>query len=718
MNLLQSALELAAEGFHIFPLLADSKKPAILSFPQEACRDPEQIKKWWEQNPERNIGISTTQFGSSGALLGVDIDVKGYKQGLLTYNQLQDQGFNFPETYLQTTPTGGWHLIYTCEKPMRQGTDVFGPGIDVRSKGGYLVGAGSIIGRKGYLRRFKPLVPAPLWMLEKCGAPNMKEMDLVAPHTLDPDSAIQRAIHYLQIDAPVSIQGHGGDAKAYLVAAQVKDYGVEPRKCFELMEKHWNERCHPRWIGPDLWEKVQHAYRYGNYPIGYAAPEMSLSPIEEKSQHPIDLLNQEYAFVTAGGGSHILWQTHDVKGQDRLEHLTIPAFHQKLATKTIVLGDGGARSLSHLWMKSPRRREYDGICFMPGLDAPKQFYNLWRGFAVEPHAGNQEAQEAVQMFLDHALQNVCQNSLADYHYLIGYFAHLVQKPYEKPLVALVFCGARGVGKNALVNRIGHLLGSHYLVSSNRRYLFSNFNGFLENLLLFTLDEAFWSGDKAAEGVLKDLITGNTHLIERKGQEPYSVTNCTRICVISNESWAIPAGADERRFAVYDVGDGRKQDRAYFQAMREGMERGGYSTLLRYLLDYDLSTFDLNAAPTTRGLFEQKLASQGTFYEFWFESLTEGWLSGSDFGQEWQEEVAKDRFRQAYCRYRRERNITGWVEADRVLTNMLRKCLPNLGHGQKRESGERYRTYKLGSLPDARQQFNDFIKFTISWDDPS
>src|SRR5690606_13114237 len=146
-------------------------------------------------------------------------------------------------------------------------------------------------------------------------------------------------------------------------------------------------------------------------------------------------------------------------------------------------------------------------------------------------------------------------------------------------------GGKGTGKNALVDRVGYLLGNHYLLTSNRRYLVGNFNGHLEHCLLFALDEAFWSGDKQAEGQLKDLITGSHHVIEHKGKEPYSVENCTRIVIIGNEEWLVPSSHDERRFAVFHVGDGRKQDRAFFQAMREGMERGGYRLLLRYLLDY-------------------------------------------------------------------------------------------------------------------------------------
>jgi hypothetical protein len=39
---------------------------------------------------------------------------------------------------------------------------------------------------------------------------------------------------------------------------------------------------------------------------------------------------------------------------------------------------------------------------------------------------------------------------------------------------------------------------------------------LEYTLILNAEEAFWTGRKSAEGVLKDLITGDTMPIERKG----------------------------------------------------------------------------------------------------------------------------------------------------------------------------------------------------------
>jgi hypothetical protein len=61
-----------------------------------------------------------------------------------------------------------------------------------------------------------------------------------------------------------------------------------------------------------------------------------------------------------------------------------------------------------------------------------------------------------------------------------------------------------------------------------RYITGRFNSHLADCLLLHADEAFWAGDHAAEGKLKDLVTGHDHFIEYKGKEPVRVQNFVRL----------------------------------------------------------------------------------------------------------------------------------------------------------------------------------------------
>ena len=679
MTRCDQTLALAREGFHVFPIAAGKKAPPLIAdFPNQATTDDEQIREWWLRWPDANIGISTTRYGDDGALLVVDVDNKGDKHGDHELLRLELEGRGLPDTYCVSTPTGGRHLYYRVSAPVRQGADVLARGLDVRSRGGYVVAAGSVVEAGAYTTEASSdgaLVLAPQWLLDACGrAPDRPAAAVPAADGVDAGRAAARVKEFLST-APLALEGDHGDETTFKLICRVKDLGVDADTAEELLSEHWNPRCAPPWSDEDLHTKVGNAYKYGVAPVGVAAPEVEFAaPLEAPSVpetngtlHPFAKLNKEFAFVTAGGGHHILWETTDANGRYKLEHLAAGSFLAKFAPNEMTIGKQ-TRSIADWWLKDKTRRTYDGLVFLPEQPAPARFYNLWRGFAYTP--APRAEHPALDAFLDHAKTNLCGGDEALYRWLLGYCAHLIQRPWEKPLVALVFRGAKGTGKNAFIERVGALLGGHFLLTSNRRYLLGNFNGHLENCLLFALDEAFWSGDKQAEGALKDLITGREHVIEHKGKEPYAVANKTRVVIIGNEDWLVPASHDERRFAVFTVGDGRKQDRAFFQDMRVGMEVDGYPHLLRYLLDYDLSGIDLNAAPATHGLSEQKHHTLDPFHQWWFDCLEEGALIGSE-SSAWPHEHNCERFRAAFRRYVKERNIRSRVPEDRAIGRLLK-----------------------------------------------
>ena len=119
-----------------------------------------------------------------------------------------------------------------------------------------------------------------------------------------------------------------------------------------------------------------------------------------------------------------------------------------------------------------------------------------------------------------------------------------------------------------------LLGVHYIPVSDPRYVTGRFNKHMLSCLLMCADEGFWAGDKAAEGKIRDLVTGKHHPIELKGKEPQWVENHFRLLVLGNEDWIVPASMKERRFATLDVGADHIRDHAYFAAIDEEMNEGG------------------------------------------------------------------------------------------------------------------------------------------------
>lgn len=731
MSTLKSALHLASLGFHVFPLVPNSKLPYIEDYPNLATRDPETIQRWWvdpvlELEQPLNVGISTTRYGDDEALVVVDVDNKNDKRGDDEVLALELSGFEFAPTYNQITPTLGRHIVYRAPKAVKQGADVLAKGLDIRSRGGYIVGAGSVIDGVEYSGHDYQVAVCPSWIISKCGeAPERKTFATERIHNIDEKRAVRRAIHYLENEAAIAIEGDSGDQTTFIVAARVKDFGVTERMAYELMSEHWNPQCMPPWSEEELLRKVKNAYHYGQRPIGASSPEADFAPAITPPESGaeagsyLEQMNKEYALIYMEGSHFILHETVDEKGQPKRVFLNEASFKRRFSPYTIQQGKGAARTFADMWLDWKHRREFAGVCFTPEKEPRHRYYNLWRGFTVEPLSPDEatpEAKRGFDLFIRHASENICQGDEKLFRWIMGYFAHMIQKPYERPLTTLVFRGKKGTGKNALIDRVGNLLGrAHYLVAHDSRYLTSNFNGHLDSCLCLVLDEAFWSGDKSAEGKLKGLSTQPTILIERKGKEPYSVDNLVRLVVIGNEDWVVPASSDERRYAVFNVGTGAQQQNRFFEEMRILMDdKGGNRVLLHYLKTYDLNTTDPNVAPATQGLLEQKLHSLDPLHQWWFDSLLAGEVMGSDLGGAWPRDVRKSRFRDAFYRYCRDHNMRSWHASDIAFTKALRSVAPSVESRRIREGEDLGYAFRLPPLSQAREEWDQYMRQPMSW----
>ena len=270
------------------------------------------------------------------------------------------------------------------------------------------------------------------------------------------------------------------------------------------------------------------------------------------------------------------------------------------------------------WIKSPYRRQYTGIVFSPGTESPAGSLNLWQGFAVEPEEGD------CSLFLQHIWENICHQNEEVYQYVIGWMAHAVQYPSQLPGTSLVMRGGMGVGKGVFATEFGSLFGHHYRKVSNAKHFLGNFNAHLASALVVYADEAFWAGDKSHEGAIKDLITGETRILEHKGKDVFEIKNYTRLIVAGNEEWLVPAGMRERRFLVLDISERRQQDIQYFSSIVDQMQRhGGRAALLHYLLRIPLDGFEVRTLPSTAATVETQLISLPLIGEFFFNMLAEG-----------------------------------------------------------------------------------------------
>jgi len=189
--------------------------------------------------------------------------------------------------------------------------------LDIRSNGGYIVGAGSIIDGKKYTIQYHGLAECPQWIIDKCGQ-TVKRKNLKIVTNIDQGTIVSRVTHYLKVEAPIAIEGDGGDETTYKVACHLKDLGCDLPNAFKFMWDHWNEYCQPPWEPEELEIKIQNAYAYGSNPIGVKSPQTEFKPIiKETKKSYLEEMNDTHALVYEEGGHSILFETKDEKGRAR-----------------------------------------------------------------------------------------------------------------------------------------------------------------------------------------------------------------------------------------------------------------------------------------------------------------------------------------------------------------------------------------------------------------
>lgn len=144
-NFKENALSYAGLGLAVFPLKAKGKTPLTSHGVKDATKDLKQIEKWWDKWQEANIGIATGE--ASAGLIAIDLDVKPDKgiNGLESLKKWQsERGLTLPaDTWVSTTGSGGKHIFYRYDKPIKNMVGIY-PGVDVRASGGYIVAPPSI----------------------------------------------------------------------------------------------------------------------------------------------------------------------------------------------------------------------------------------------------------------------------------------------------------------------------------------------------------------------------------------------------------------------------------------------------------------------------------------------------------------------------------------------------------------------------------------------
>ena len=239
---LHGALNYAARGWFVFPV--GDKIPLIPGWESKATTDPEQIRKWHEEEfLWCNFGFAAGRAGI--AVIDLDVHKKqkdgSFVDGRDSLAKLEEEcGGKLPETFTVRTPSGGIHLYFRAENV--GSVNGFLPAVDVKSCTGLVVVPGSESEKGIYtIEKDIPVADMPDWFLDvyghrkgqETGAPQMMYNAHITPDTPD------------KIDAAVSIienweYAEEGERNQQLfqLARELCKAGVSEEMALELYREH------------------------------------------------------------------------------------------------------------------------------------------------------------------------------------------------------------------------------------------------------------------------------------------------------------------------------------------------------------------------------------------------------------------------------------------------------------------------------------------------
>jgi hypothetical protein len=284
--------------------------------------------------------------------------------------------------------------------------------------------------------------------------------------------------------------------------------------------------------------------------------------------------------------------------------------------------DGSTSKLIDLWLQDPDSRECDEVTFNPDCrDLPGEF-NLFRGLAIPEH---QAIEGDIKVWLEHLETIICCNQQKEFEYMLGWSAHLIQRPGVKMCAVPAMKAGQGAGKGMMVQPLARILGiDHYYQVTNLDYLTGNFQQekLKTNLLTF-IDECTFSGDKKQQGQLKGLITEDTRQLNIKFINPITIRSCTNFIIASNYEQIVLVEKDDRRYLILSVdsrwvGPQTKESELYFNRLRAVDDKA----IAHFLYNYDLSNFNPKSIPQTEYQKYQKRINFDTAEE-WICTLLTG-----------------------------------------------------------------------------------------------
>jgi hypothetical protein len=600
------ALSLAKLGLFVFPCGPD-KKP-LVKWSERSTREPDVLKAWWSEWPD---SLPAIDCGKSD-LLVIDLDRHGNADGVMAWESLLDRHGARPNDWPEImTPGDGIHIYFDQPGDIGCGRGSLPEGIDVKGKGGYVIGPGANLPDG---RRYKCAVKGnfqtpPEWLLDRLRSKSARQMNGTQFKTDNVSLKREKAYAAAALDNAASelaglkpgSRNESLNAKAFGMGQMVGAGWLERT---EVEDALWRACVSNRLVNDDGPDAVQATLASG-LGAGIQRPRERLQDQPKAVDDGVSV-DDFYAFMPTH--SYIFTPTQEMWPATSVNGLIPPI--------VIAEDDGNGKPVTLVATKwLDENKHVEQMTWAPGQPMLINDRLIADGGWIERNGVtcfNNYRPPTIKLgdatkagpWLDHARKIFGD----DANHIVSFLAHRVQRPQEKINHALVLGGAQGIGKDTLLEPVKYAVGPWNFIETSPQQVLGRFNGCVKSVIL-RISEARDLGDSDRFSFYDHMKTytaapPDVLRVDEKHLREYSVSNvCGVIITTNHKTDGIYLPSDDRRhFVVWSDLTKEEFDASYWKTLWHWYDDGGMQQVAAYLATLDISAFDPKAPPPKTDAF--------------------------------------------------------------------------------------------------------------------
>ncbi|WP_226648999.1 DUF5906 domain-containing protein [Microbulbifer variabilis] len=279
------------------------------------------------------------------------------------------------------------------------------------------------------------------------------------------------------------------------------------------------------------------------------------------------------------------------------------------------LRHGVGRERFKLWEESTERRWVKDIVFSPGTDMGPKYVNLYTGFKMDP---DPRGRVGCSRILHHIFR-LCGERDAEFEWLMRWIAYPLQNPGAKMDSSVIMYGSEGPGKSIIWEKVVKQIYGEYSVTIGQAQLESQFTGWKSRRLFVLAEEVVSRSERNHhKGMLKQTVTGDTHMINEKMLPEREESNHMNFVFLSNSTVPLELDMGDRRYLVLYIDKVPKKQ--YFIDLFAEIKNGGVECFYHHLLNLDMGDFTPHTKPPDNDekeeLINASLPSPAYFHKLW------------------------------------------------------------------------------------------------------